>query len=147
MLHGHLIVHRDLKPSNILVTAEGKVKLVDFGIAKQLAADSAEATATRTGLQMMTPAYAAPEQIRGEPTGVPTDVYALGVVLYELLSGALPFDVVGRTSGEIAATILESDPPRPSVMARTATQGRHHFQRFRLGRRGLPFLPAAFACL
>lgn len=121
--HGHLIVHRDLKPSNILVTAEGKVKLVDFGIAKQLAADSAEATATRTGLQMMTPAYAAPEQIRGEPTGVPTDVYALGVVLYELLSGALPFDVVDRTSGEIAATILESDPPRPSVMARTATQG------------------------
>ncbi len=121
--HGHLIVHRDLKPSNILVTADGRVKLLDFGIAKQLAPDTDEAAATRTGLQMMTPAYAAPEQIRGEPTGVHTDVYALGVVLYELLAGKLPFHVTGRTAGEVEATILGTDPVRPSVVARAATHG------------------------
>jgi eukaryotic-like serine/threonine-protein kinase len=121
--HGHLIVHRDLKPSNILITTDGKVKLLDFGIAKQLAPASDDAAATRTGLQMMTPAYAAPEQIRGEATGVYTDVYALGVILYELLSGALPFDVVGKTSGETEAMILGTDPVRPSVVARSATHG------------------------
>ncbi len=117
--HGHLIVHRDLKPSNILVTANGRVKLVDFGIAKQLVQDGGADAATRTGLQMMTPAYAAPEQIRGEPTGLHTDVYALGVVLYELLAGRLPFDVSGRTPGETESTILTTEPPRPSTLART----------------------------
>ena len=120
--HGHLIVHRDLKPSNILVTADGRVKLVDFGIAKQLVRDAGADAATRTGLQMMTPAYAAPEQIRGEPTGVQTDVYALGVVLYELLAGRVPFDVSGRTPGEVEAMILTTEPPRPSTVARTESR-------------------------
>jgi serine/threonine-protein kinase len=85
--HRHLIVHRDLKPSNILVGADGTVKLLDFGIAKQLAEADSEANVTRTGVRAMTPAYAAPEQLRGEPVGVHTDVYSLGVVLYELLTG------------------------------------------------------------
>ena len=121
--HGHLIVHRDLKPSNILVKSDGRVKLVDFGIAKQLVQEGEVDAATRTGLQMMTPAYAAPEQVRGEPTGVRTDVYALGVVLYELLAGRLPFDVTGHTPGELESMILTSDPPKPSVAASTGTQG------------------------
>lgn len=121
--HGHLIVHRDLKPSNILVKADGRVKLVDFGIAKQLVQDGDADAATRTGLQMLTPAYAAPEQVRGEPTGVRTDVYALGVVLYELLAGRLPFDVTGHTPGEVESMILTSEAPRPSVAANPATGG------------------------
>jgi eukaryotic-like serine/threonine-protein kinase len=88
--HDHAIIHRDLKSSNILVTSEGAVKLLDFGIAKRLNAEEAEARRTMTGLRMMTPAYAAPEQIANGPVGVYTDVYALAVLLYELLTGSLP---------------------------------------------------------
>ena len=82
--HSHAIIHRDLKPSNILVTADGQAKLLDFGIAKQLHAPAEEQT--RTGFRLMTPAYAAPEQLRGETTGVYTDIYSLGVILDELLA-------------------------------------------------------------
>jgi serine/threonine-protein kinase len=92
--HGHLVVHRDIKPSNILVTPDGTVKLLDFGIAKLLDADSAAGPTTdltRDWGRAMTPEYAAPEQLRGEPVTTATDVYALGVLLYELLSGRLPF--------------------------------------------------------
>jgi serine/threonine-protein kinase len=88
--HDHAIIHRDLKPSNILVLEEGTVKLLDFGIAKRLNTEEADANRTVTGLRMMTPAYAAPEQISNGPVGVYTDVYALAVLLYELLTGSLP---------------------------------------------------------
>lgn len=116
--HRHLIVHRDLKPSNILVGPDGRVKLLDFGIAKHLHDRDTPADHTRTGLRLMTPAYAAPEQLRGDPVGIYTDIYALGVVLYELLAGRTPFDLTGKTPGEAERLILEQDPDRPSLDGR-----------------------------
>ena len=90
--HANLVVHRDLKPSNMLVAEDGSLKLLDFGIAKVLSEDADESTMlTRGGIQPLTPAYAAPEQLRGEAATTATDVYALGVVLYELLTGKRPF--------------------------------------------------------
>jgi len=118
--HQHLVVHRDLKPSNIMVTTDGTVKLLDFGIAKQLATFGEAADRTQTGLRLMTPAYAAPEQVRGEAVGVYTDVYSLGVVLYELLSGSVPYDLSRSTPGEAERTILASEPERVSDVARAA---------------------------
>ena len=115
--HLHAVIHRDLKPSNVLVRADGRVRLLDFGIAKQLDRFDAPADQTRTGLRLMTPAYAAPEQIRGEPVGIYTDVYSLGVVLYELLAGKLPFDLTDRTPGESEKMILEKEPEKPSSIA------------------------------
>jgi len=117
--HGQALVHRDLKPSNILVKADGSVKLLDFGIAKHLEALDSGADATLTGLRFMTPAYAAPEQLRGERLGIQTDVYALGVILYELLAQRMPFDLAGRTPLEAASVLLESEPMRPSAAARS----------------------------
>jgi serine/threonine-protein kinase len=116
--HRHLVIHRDLKPSNILVRADGTVKLLDFGIAKQLETDETPVDQTKTGLRLMTPAYAAPEQLRGERVGIHTDVYALGVILYELLAGRLPFDFADRSPAEIDRLITEQEPERPSVVAR-----------------------------
>jgi len=116
--HQHLVVHRDVKPSNILVRADGTVKLLDFGIAKQLEQVN-DSSRTQTGLRLMTPAYAAPEQLKGTAIGIYTDVYSLGVVLYELLAGRLPYDVSTRTPGEAERTILDSEPDRASVAART----------------------------
>ncbi|MGE3473789.1 MAG: tetratricopeptide repeat protein [Vicinamibacterales bacterium] len=115
--HEHLVVHRDLKPSNVMVTSEGAVKLLDFGIAKQLDDDGDAAERTRTGLRLMTPAYASPQQVRGEPAGIDTDVYSLGVILFELLSGTLPFDLSGCTQAEAERIILDVEPPKPSVAA------------------------------
>lgn len=114
--HQHLVVHRDVKPSNILVRADGTVKLLDFGIAKHLE-HTAPTDRTQTGLRLMTPAYAAPEQIRGDPVGVYTDVYALGVVLYELLSGRLPHERVTTAPGEMERLVLEVEPVRVSAAA------------------------------
>lgn len=116
--HRALIVHRDLKPSNILVMDSGQVKLLDFGIAKLLdPPDEISAVQTRTGLHPMTPAYATPEQVRGEPITTATDVYQLGVLLYQLLTGVRPFDVEGRTPAEIERVICDAEPMRPSEAA------------------------------
>ena len=121
--HSHAVIHRDLKPSNILVQPDGTVKLLDFGIAKQLDPRDAPVDQTRTGLRLMTPAYAAPEQVRGEHTGIYTDVYALGVILYELLAGRLPFDLSKRTPGEVDAMIVGQEPERPSLPAKRPREG------------------------
>ena len=121
--HRHAIIHRDLKPSNILVTADGQVKLLDFGIAKQLDAGD-DSVLTRTGLRLMTPAYAAPEQIRGKGLGIHTDVYALGVLLYQLLTGRLPFVSESSVEGELERMILEDAPERPSLVVSSQGAGR-----------------------
>jgi serine/threonine-protein kinase len=120
--HSHAIIHRDLKPSNILVKEDGAVKLLDFGIAKHLETLDSPADQTRTGLRLMTPAYAAPEQIRGDRVGLHTDVYSLGIILYELLTGRLPFDLSHRTPGEAGLVIAEYEPVKPSAVARTTAK-------------------------
>ena len=109
--HSQLVVHRDLKPSNIMVTASGELKLLDFGVAKLLSAEDAEMTQTGIG---MTPQYAAPEQVRGQPVTTATDIYALGVLLYELLTGQRPYDVSQRSPAEIERIVCDTEPPRPS---------------------------------
>lgn len=114
--HANLVVHRDLKPSNILVTPEGEVRLLDFGIAKLLDGNPADPPeATRTGVRSFTLHYAAPEQIRGEPVTTQTDVYSLGVVMYELLTGSKPYRLKRETSAQWEEAILAGDPQRPSV--------------------------------
>ncbi|HUO33183.1 MAG TPA: serine/threonine-protein kinase [Bryobacteraceae bacterium] len=113
--HRQAIIHRDLKPSNILIRADGAVKLLDFGIAKHLDRAAQGEASTVTGLRLMTPAYASPEQIRGEPAGVYSDVYSLGVILYELLAGRLPFDFASCTPAEAERMILEGAPEKPSA--------------------------------
>jgi serine/threonine-protein kinase len=112
--HHNLVVHRDLKPANILVTAEGTPKLLDFGIAKLLDAGPGEG-ATATMLHAMTPAYASPEQVRGGPITTASDVYALGVILYELLTGQPPYRLEQRTRPEIERVICEQTPDKPSA--------------------------------
>ena len=121
--HQNLVVHRDLKPSNILITTNGDsiphVKLLDFGVAKLLGHDGGEAQ-TQTGLRAMTPEYAAPEQVRGGAITTAADVYSLGVVLYELLTGRRPYNVHALSPAELEQVICESEPPRPSTIVTRA---------------------------
>jgi serine/threonine-protein kinase len=113
--HKHLVVHRDIKPGNIIVNSEGAPKLLDFGIAKLLAPDGTEAAQTRTVDRMMTPEYASPEQVRGDSITTSTDVYALGVLLYELLCGTKPFHLGTTGPIEVARMICEHTPTAPSL--------------------------------
>lgn len=115
--HQNLIVHRDIKPGNILITSEGVPKLLDFGIAKLLSPELSPETVERTGtaLRLMTPEYASPEQVLGETITTASDVYSLGVVLYELLSGHHPYQIKNRLPHEIAEVICEKEPEKPST--------------------------------
>jgi len=121
--HRNLIVHRDLKPSNIMVTEEGEVRLLDFGIARWLDDADPERRESITVHQPRTPAYASPEQLANRPVTTATDVYSLGVVLYRLLTGRLPFDLSGLTAGEIEDLVAHQSATRPSAVAAEIERG------------------------
>jgi eukaryotic-like serine/threonine-protein kinase len=114
--HTRLVIHRDLKPANILVTSQGEVRLLDFGIAKLLEGegDARESKVTELAGIALTPEYAAPEQIAGQPMSTVSDVYSLGVLLYELLTGQRPYKLKRDSRGALEDAILEADPSRPS---------------------------------
>lgn len=114
--HQNLVIHRDIKPGNILVQEDGTVKLLDFGIAKVFEDDESQKNLTRTGLRIMTPEYASPEQVRGEPVSTATDIYSLGLILYQLLTGCPPYEVTSTSALEMERIICLTEPQKPSTM-------------------------------
>ncbi len=123
--HQNLVIHRDLKPSNILVSGDGGVHLLDFGIAKLI--DPARPVAeTRIESRMMTPAYASPEQVKGEALGTTSDIYSLGVLLYEMLCGSAPYEFPTASPLQVATIVCEQDPPPPSARVAAADRRLAH---------------------
>ncbi len=121
--HQNLIIHRDIKPNNILVTRDGVPQLFDFGVAKLLVSDAGETLPhTRAGIRLMTPDYASPEQVLGRTITTATDVYSLGIVLYELLTGGRPYTVSNRPDYEAVRIICQDEPPRPSTSVQEHTE-------------------------
>jgi len=114
--HQNLVIHRDIKPSNILVQEDGTVKLLDFGIAKVFEENKEQKFVTRTGMRVMTPEYASPEQVRGEPVSTATDIYSLGLILYQLLTGCPPYEVTSTSAIEMERIICLTEPQKPSTM-------------------------------
>lgn len=121
--HQNLVVHRDLKPGNILVTADGTPKLLDFGIAKVLGADDDRPDVTASERRMLTPGYASPEQVLGLPVSTASDIYSLGVVLYNLLTGEAPYRFTTGAHEEVRRVVCELDPPPPALTASKTRTG------------------------
>lgn len=114
--HQNLVIHRDIKPGNILVQEDGTVKLLDFGIAKVFEENEDQKFVTRTSMRVMTPEYASPEQVRGEPVSTATDIYSLGLILYQLLTGCPPYEVTSTSALELERIICLTEPQKPSTI-------------------------------
>src|SRR6185436_15141303 len=123
--HSRAVIHRDIKPSNVLVTPNGAIKLLDFGIAKRFRDAAGNDTRSRTAMRMLTPQYAAPEQLDGQVVGVGADIYALGVMLFELIAGRRPYDLDDVSSDKLSAAIRAAYPPsvRRALRAWTTAGG------------------------